>query len=253
MSGKQYQISPIELAQWAESVVFEEGEPEGCSEETISAYEAAAGIRIPAAFRDYLLACGEAELNCTLHRMFLPNQKRHSLGFSYDYIKEDLKWYQEKGEQDYANLARVRALPEQRWKEVTDNYLLFWCENQGCWYAGIKAEDLDQPDPVVYFNDEDTMYHWAPFADSVNSFLVSILLENLEEELYEDVIEIEDAAEIQKVLAEGGVDFQRLQEPYPFPGGRFAHTCLDTETDTLYVYGEQAEDRPAYLKIFRVE
>ena len=28
-------------------------------------------------------------------------------------------------------------------------------ENQGCWYAGIKAEDLTQPNPVVYYNDQD--------------------------------------------------------------------------------------------------
>ena len=54
-------------------------------------------------------------------------------------------------------------------------------------------------------------------------------------------------------LAEDGVDFQRLQEPYPFPGGRFCHTCLDTETNTLYVYGEEAEGRPAYLKVFKSE
>ena len=49
--------------------------------------------------------------------------------------------------------------------------------------------------------------------------------------------EMEDPAEIQKVLSENNVDFQRLCEPYPFPGGRFAHTCLDTDTNTLYVYG----------------
>ena len=47
------------------------------------------------------------------------------------------------------------------------------------------------------------------------------------------------------------MDFQRLCEPYPFPGGRFCHTCLDTETNTLYVYGEEAEGRPAYLKVFK--
>lgn len=52
-------------------------------------------------------------------------------------------------------------------------------------------------------------------------------------------------------MSEGGVDFQHLQEPYPFPGGHFCHTCLDTETNTLYVYGEEAEGRPAYLKVFK--
>ena len=254
MSEKRYQISPIELVQWAEPLVFEEGEAKGFSDEVILSYEAAAGIRLPAAFRNYLLACGQAVLNSTLHTMFIPDrnaQPQDRLTFSYDFIKNDLKWFQEKGKKDYEELARLRALPQDRWNEVTDNYLLFWCENQGCWYAGIKAEDLEQPNPVVYFNDEDDMYHWAPFADSVQSFLLSTALENLEEELQAD--EVENPAEIQKILAEGGVDFRRLQEPYPFPGGRFAHTCLDTDNNTLYVYGEQAEGRSAYLKIFQVE
>ena len=71
----------------------------------------------------------------------------------------------------------------------------------------------------------------------------------LEEEANPD--ELKDPSEIQKVLSESSVDFQRLCEPYPFPGGRFCHTCLDTETNTLYVYGEEAEGRPAYLKVFK--
>ena len=37
---------------------------------------------------------------------------------------------------------------------MTGNYLLFWCENQGCWYAGIKAEFMAHPNPPVYYKDE---------------------------------------------------------------------------------------------------
>ena len=129
--------------------------------------------------------------------------------------------------------------------------MLFWCENQGCWYAGIKAEDLTKPNPAVYYNDQDDVYSWSPFSDSIQSFLLDIMLLNLEPRAQPD--EIEDPVEIQKVLSAGGVDFRRLCEPYPFPGGRFAHTCLDTDTNTLYVYGEQAENRPAYLKIIQAE
>ncbi|MCI8649350.1 MAG: hypothetical protein HFG20_04455, partial [Anaerotruncus sp.] len=125
----------------------------------------------------------------------------------------------------------------------------FWCENQGCWYAGIKAEDLTQPNPAVYYNDQDDVYSWAPFSNSFHSFILDILLLNLEPRAQPD--EIKNPDEIQKVLSGNSVDFQRLCEPYPFPGGRFCHTCLDTETNTLYVYGEEAEGRPAYLKVFK--
>ena len=103
----------------------------------------------------------------------------------------------------------------------------------------------------MYYNDQDDIYSWAPFSNSVQSFLLDILLLNLEPRAQPD--EIEDPAEIQKVLFGGNVDFQRLCEPYPFPGGRFCHTCLDTESDTLYVYGEEAQGRPAYLKVFKPE
>ena len=254
MSKKRNQISPIELVRWAEPLFgFGEGKATGFSEKTVAAYEAAAGIRLPAALREYYLACGKASLNCALHEIFIPDNKaklfKKRLTFSYDHIDEDLESFSKPGEEDYEELAKLRALPRERWGEVTGNYLLFWCENQGCWYAGIKAEDLDQPNPVVYYNDQDDVYSWAPFSDSVQSFLLSTILENLEEELQAD--EIDDPAEIQTVLSEGGVDFQRLQEPYPFPGGRFCHTCLDTEANTLYVYGEPAENRPAYLKVFK--
>ena len=201
MSKKRYQISPIEFIQWAEPLFgYRKGKATGFSEKTVASYEEEAGIHLPAALREYYLACGKASLNCALHEIF-------------------------------------------------GNYLLFWCENQGCWYAGIKAEDLTRPNPAVYYNDQDDVYSWAPFSDSVQSFLLNIILLNLEARVRPD--RIDDSAEIQKVLAGGGVDFQRLCEPYPFPGGRFCHTCLDIVTNTLYVYGEEAEGRPAYLKVFK--
>ena len=48
MSEKRYQISPIELVQWAEPLFgFGEGKATGFSEKTVASYEAAAGIRLP--------------------------------------------------------------------------------------------------------------------------------------------------------------------------------------------------------------
>ena len=154
MSEKHYQISPIELVQWAEPLFgFGVGKATGFSEKTIASYEAAAGIRLPAALREYYLACGMASLNCALHEIFIPDKKakpfKKRLTFSYDHIDEDLETFSKPGEEDYEELAKIRALPRERWGEVTGNYLLFWCENQGCWYAGIKAEDLAQPNPPV--------------------------------------------------------------------------------------------------------
>ena len=227
MSKKRYQISPIEFIQWAEPLFgYRKGKATGFSEKTVASYEEEAGIHLPAALREYYLACGKASLNCALHEIFVPDKKaklfKKRLTFSYDHIDWDLEYFKKAGEEDYEELAKLRVLPRERWGEVTGNYLLFWCEN---------------------------MYSWAPFSDSVQSFLLNIILLNLEARVRPD--RIDDSAEIQKVLAGGGVDFQRLCEPYPFPGGRFCHTCLDIVTNTLYVYGEEAEGRPAYLKVFK--
>ena len=81
MSEKHYQISPIELVQWAEPLFgFGVGKATGFSEKTIASYEAAAGIRLPAALREYYLACGMASLNCALHEIFIPDiSPRHEL------------------------------------------------------------------------------------------------------------------------------------------------------------------------------
>lgn len=256
MSEKRYQISPIELVQWAEPLFGDEEAPaEGISQELVASYEAAAGFRLPAALRDYLLTCGRASLNDMLHPMHIPDKDAKPFGghltFSHDYIEDAMLDFRRHNETGNEEQERLWALPKERWGEQQDNYLLFWHENQGCWYAGIRKQDLDQPDPVVYFNDQDTMYHWASFADSVSSFLLSTIIEVMECETTADISTFEDPGAIQRVLAEGGVDFQRLCEPYPFPGGRFCHTCLDTGTNTLYVYGEEAENRPAYLKVIK--
>ena len=93
----------------------------------------------------------------------------------------------------------------------------------------------------------------GPARPAVSSFLLSTILEILEYEANAVTYSTIHPEHIRSILDEAGVDFQRLQEPYPFPGGRFCHTCLDPETNILYVYGEARKDCPADLKIFQPE
>ena len=80
MSEKHYQISPIELVRWAEPLFgFGMGRATGFSEKTVASYEAAAGIRLPAALREYYLACGRASLNCALHEIFIRTKRPNPL------------------------------------------------------------------------------------------------------------------------------------------------------------------------------
>ena len=190
LGEKMYQITPIELVKWAEPL-FGEGEKpaEGFPEALVASYEAGAGLRLPAALRDFLLACGKASLNRMLHRIAVPHQDAapfdDNLTFSHEYLADELDCNDP--EDDTPEQKQLRALPRERWGELTGNYLLICWENQGSWCAGIRKEDLDQPDPPVYFNDQDTMYHWAPFANSIHSFLLSTILENLEGYIREEI------------------------------------------------------------------
>ena len=91
MSEKHYQISPIELVQWAEPLFgFGVGRATGFSEKTIASYEAAAGIRLPAALREYYRTCGKASLNEMLHPILIPDKDGKPFGgrlsFSQDGI-----------------------------------------------------------------------------------------------------------------------------------------------------------------------
>lgn len=265
MSEKRYQISPIELVQWAEplfgdvevaaTLFGDDKAEEGFSEEQISSFETAAGIKFPAALREYYLACGKASLNYGDNPMLIPARNaawgKDNVVFSYDFIKEELKYLEKSGKTGYEDQEQLRILPVENWNKIVGNYLLIWVENQGCWFAGIRTEDLDKPNPPVYYNDEDDMYHWAPFGDSVQSFILTTLLDDYY--FYVTCDTVEDPEEIQRILKENGVDFQRLQEPYAFPGGRFSHTCLDMDTNTLYVYGEESGNRSAYLRIIQAE
>ena len=78
---KKYQITPIELVKWAEPLFGDEEAPaQGLSQELVASYEAAAGFQIPAALREYYLACGKASLNEMPHPILTPDKDAKPFG-----------------------------------------------------------------------------------------------------------------------------------------------------------------------------
>ena len=117
MSEKRYQISPIELVQWAEPLFGDEETPaQGISQELVASYEAAAGFRLPAALRDYLLTCGRASLNDMLHPMHIPDKDAKPFGghltFSHDYIEDAMLDFRRHNETGNEEQERLWALPK---------------------------------------------------------------------------------------------------------------------------------------------
>ncbi|MCI8553852.1 MAG: hypothetical protein HFJ80_02765 [Clostridiales bacterium] len=101
MSEKRYQISPVELVRWVEPLFGEDEAAEGFPEEQIFFYETVAGIKLPAALREYYLARGRASLNYEEDFMRVPNREAKpfdgNVTFSYDDIRGDLEWLEKEG------------------------------------------------------------------------------------------------------------------------------------------------------------
>ena len=251
--GKKYQLTPIELVRWAEPLFGKDGKPAaGIPEEQIASYEASAGIRLPKVFREYLRTCGNASLNRMLHRIQMPDPGaepfKDNLTFSYEYVADALDCNDP--EDDSPEEKKLRALPRERWGEVVDDYLLICVENEGSWMAGIRKQDLDQPDPPVWREDGDSI-HWVEMHGSVSALLMGVMIETILVESEAESDYIDQPQEIQAVLKKHGVDFARLKGPTPFVGGEQVHTCLDTKSNTLFVYHEADKERPEALSVYK--
>ncbi|MEY8385786.1 SMI1/KNR4 family protein [Oscillospiraceae bacterium 38-13] len=255
LGGTWYQITPIQLVQWAEPLFGRDGRPaRGIPEEQIVSFETAVGIRLPGAFREYLLACGGASLNRMLDRIQLPEMEgrpfQDHLTFSYEYLEDELECSDP--EEDNPEQKRFRALPRERWGEVTGNYLQICLESQGGWAAGIRAEDLDQPDPVVWRDDDNPFPpHWVKMHDSVSAMLMGVILVAIQEKSTAETKYLENPEEIRAALKKNRVDFDRLRAAPPFAGGEQVHTCLNTRSNTLFVYHEADGELPEALTVIR--
>ena len=87
--------------------------------------------------------------------------------FSHNWLKEQLE------DDDYSQEEIEKILKE------TDNFLIFWTENQGVWNAGIKKEDLSLENPPVYMTTNDDLYTWEKVTDDIDTFILLQIIDNL--------------------------------------------------------------------------
>ena len=84
--------------------------------------------------------------------------------------------------------------------QKTENILIFWCENQGIWNAGIKEEDLSLKNPPIYMSTNDDLYSWEKVTEDIDTFIISQVIDNIEStEIYTEIVEGE---EIENILSE---------------------------------------------------
>lgn len=228
----QYNLMPEEFVRIVDVLAeyFDEDSDErtieGFSEEEIVRAEQRLKTRIPAAYRRYLLECGKARLNQELHRLYPPEE----IVYSYDLIR---LWGEEDDWGEDSLFTRILNLPEEQWEMITENYLVLWVENQGCFHAGIRVKDLGQDSPPVYITVDDSLFEWEKVSDSCESFILSMLVEAVRSEAEETVM---GKAELEAYFAENGIEQEKLlPEKMPFEN-RSLRTFWDPEKQVIGIY-----------------
>ena len=118
----------------------------------------------PKVLRRYYHECGDLEINSCFSSILNLDE----IGFSHTWEREVL-------EDDEVSNDEIEKVLEQ-----TDNFLIFWTENQGVWNAGIKKEDLALENPPVYMTTNDDLYSWEKITDDIDTFIILQVLDNLQ-------------------------------------------------------------------------
>ena len=132
--------------------------------EEINRTEIRLKTNFPKVLRRYYHECGDLEINSCFSSILNLDE----IGFSHTWEREAL-------EDDEVSNDEIEKVLEQ-----TDNFLIFWTENQGVWNAGIKKEDLALENPPVYMTTNDDLYSWEKVTDDIDTFIILQVLDNLQ-------------------------------------------------------------------------
>ena len=90
------------------------------------------------------------------------------------------EYYLTLGKHEAINNSYNRLLPPGKQIEFSDEYLIFYEENQGVVNWGIKKEDLLQPDPPVYggYTDDKGNLNWYPELPATETSLLMLAVYN---------------------------------------------------------------------------
>lgn len=131
--------------------------------EQINRIEIRLKIALPRVLKRYYHECGDFDINSCFSEIL----NLEDIEFSHNWLKEQLE------DDDYSQEEIEKILKE------TDNFLIFWTENQGVWNAGIKKEDLSLENPPVYMTTNDDLYTWEKVTDDIDTFILLQIIDNL--------------------------------------------------------------------------
>ena len=133
--------------------------------EEINKTEIRLKANFPKVLRIYYHECGDLDINSCFSSILNLDE----IGFSHTWEREYL-------EDDGISNDEIEKILKK-----TDNFLIFWTENQGVWNAGIKKEDLSLENTPVYMTTNDDLYSWEKVTDDIDTFIILQILDNLQD------------------------------------------------------------------------
>lgn len=149
-------------------------------------------IDIPRVLKRYYHECGDLDINSCFSEIL----DLEDIDFSHNWLKEQLE------DDEYSQEEIEKVLKE------TDNFLIFWTENQGVWNAGIKKEDLALENPPVYMTNNDDLYSWEKVTDDIDTFILLQVLDNLSDSKFYYLTF--DKEQINSILVDKKISKERL-------------------------------------------
>lgn len=193
----------------------------GFTEVEIATLENKYGIKIPKILREYYLKYAKHKINYANNYILEPENiltLYHLLEMTYEEDPEDFVDTHDK------SLEEMKA---------AGNYLIFYSENQAVWQAGIDMNDLSEEDPKIYYDNPD-IDNWSFMSNSVSSFLLSMLWENLKGSFLQYEHYRNDTKKIRDAALSNNIDLGRLIETDI--ESRFCRTCFDNDAQKLYFF-----------------
>lgn len=190
--------------------------------EEINRTEIRLKANFPRVLRRYYHECGDLDINSCFSSILNLDE----IGFSHTWERETLE------DDGISNDEIEKALKQ------TDNFLIFWTENQGVWNAGIKKEDLALENPPVYMTTNDDLYSWEKVTDDIDTFILLQVLDNLQSSGFYFLTF--DSEEIDFLLLDKKISKEELlKNPFgikernlKFP----TYSIYDYEGDKIYIF-----------------
>ena len=120
---------------------------------------------------------------------------------------------------------KFKNIPKERYDELTDEYILIWSENQGCWDAAYLKKDIinQVEDAPVYISTEMDFYTFNDKAETICDFIKEMLSMSSCGEYVDNHDRIID------FMNEDGLDIDIMCKDG-------INSCYDTEKNILYFY-----------------